>query len=229
MEEEGADIIDIGGESTKPGAHSVSFEEEANRLFPILDQILEKVQIPISLDTTKANIADLALEKGVSIINDVSGLREDPEMASVIAHRAAGVILMHRRGNSRTMQSLTGYQDLISEVEQELEESIAIAEKAGILKEQIAIDPGFGFSKTAEQNFEMVKSFARFKRFGRPVVAGASRKSFLGKVTGKDANEREFASTAIHALLIERGANVLRVHHVGAAKDAVQVTCGVIN
>ncbi len=223
MEEAGADLIDIGAESTKPGAEAVSSNEEIKRLFPIVDLILQKVKVPLSLDTTKAKVADLALGKGVAIINDVSGLGEDPEMASVISRRGAGVILMHRRGTPKTMQTLASYQDLMSEIENELEESIRLAERAGITAEQIAVDPGLGFSKTPEQNFEIVKSLSRLKRFSRPIVVGASRKSFLGKITGKETSEREFATTAVHALLIERGANVLRVHDVSAARDACLV------
>ena len=227
MEQEGADFLDIGGESTRPGAEPVSEEEEIRRLFPLLEKIVREVRIPISVDTTKSRVADLALEKGAVIVNDVSGLHQDPKMISVVRKHGAGIILMHRRGTPQTMQSLTHYRDLISEVEEELLESVRLAGDAGIAEEQIAIDPGIGFAKTAEQNFEIVKSLERFKRFGRPLVVGASRKSFLGKATGRSENEREFASEAVHALLVERGANILRVHDVRAAKDACLVASAV--
>ena len=224
LEAQGADIIDIGAESTRPDATQVTFEEEINRLFPVLDEILKLVTAPVSIDTTKAKVADLALAKGVSIVNDVSGLKDDPEMAHVVHQHQAGVVVMHRRGTPQTMQNLTHYENLIEEVKDELSESIAVARKAGISHEQIAIDPGLGFSKTANQNFEIVRSLSEFKCFERPIVVGASRKSFLGKVTGKETRERVFASAAIAALLVERGAHVLRVHDVSATRDAVFVT-----
>lgn len=223
IERDGADLIDIGAESTRPGAQPVTLEEEMKRLCPALEMILEKVKLPVSIDTTKSKVADWALGRGASIINDVSGFREDAEMPAVIKQHGAGVILMHRRGSPETMQKLTQYERLISDIIWELEESIGIAEKAGVAQEQIAIDPGIGFSKTSEQNFEIVRSIAKFRQFSRPVVVGASRKSFLGWATGREAGERVYASVALAALLAERGVHILRVHDVAATRDAVSV------
>ncbi|MBI4388056.1 MAG: dihydropteroate synthase [Candidatus Omnitrophica bacterium] len=228
LEKEGADIIDVGAESTRPGAIPVSAEEECKRLMPALDLILKEVKIPISLDTTKAKVAELGLKKGVAIINDVSGLKADPEMANVIQSYKAGVVVMHRRGTPETMQQMTDYHDLVSDVLRELEESIRLALAAGISEEQIAIDPGLGFSKTAEQNFEIIRRIPEFLVFGRPVIVGASRKSFLGKITAKQPEERIFASTTMAALLAERGVHVLRVHDVSATRDALLVTKEII-
>ncbi len=225
---QGADIIDIGAESTRPGAKPVSFEEEKERLFPALDEILKEIRIPVSLDTTKSKIAKLGLERGVSIVNDVSGLKSDPDMAQVVREYEAGVVLMHRRGTAETMQSFTHYNSLIDDILDELAESIRIAEKSGISFEQIAIDPGLGFSKTPEQNFEIIKSLPRFKQFKRPIVFGASRKSFLRNLTGERPEDRINASTAIAALAVERGADILRVHDVQATRDAILMTKEII-
>lgn len=229
MEAEGADLIDIGAESSRPGATELSAEAEAERLFPILREILTRVRTPISIDTTKSEIAAEALRLGVSIINDVSGLRADPKIASLVGQHQAGIVLMHRRGTPQTMQSLAHYQDLAGEVLRELAESIEVATQCGVMPEQIAVDPGLGFAKTAEQNFELIKSLPSFHCFSRPVVVGASRKSFLGQVTGRDPGNRTYSSTAISALLVERGAHVLRVHDVAATRDAISVAMEVMS
>lgn len=223
IEQEGAHILDIGAESTRPGAPQISIDEEANRLFPILHEIIKQVQIPISIDTTKSKIAEESLRMGVQIINDVSGLRHDPKLADSVHKYGAGLVLMHRRGTSETMQSLTSYDSLIPEILNELSQSIRIALSAGISDDQIVVDPGLGFSKTAEQNFEIIRELYQFKHFSRPILVGASRKSFLGKLTGRNPEERDISSSAIAALLVERGANILRVHDVASTKDAILV------
>jgi len=223
MAEEGADLLDVGGESTRPGAKPVSTEEETGRLFPALELILREVHLPVSLDTTKSDIAEEGLRMGVSIVNDVSGLKHDERMAHVVAKHGAGIILMHRRGNPETMQSFADYGDVVGEIIRELSESVEKAKAAGILTEQIAVDPGLGFSKTAEQNFQVIRSLREFRVFSRPVVVGPSRKSFLGAATGKEAPERIYSTSAVSALLVERGAHVLRVHDVSAVRDAVSV------
>ena len=229
LEAEGADVIDIGAESSRPGARPVSLQQECERLDSALDLILKQVKVPVSLDTTKAKVAEFGLKKGVAIINDVSGLKADPNMASVIRNHESGLIIMHRRGTPETMQSFTDYRDLVSEVLQELRESMDLALAAGICENQIAIDPGLGFSKTSEQNFEIIKHIADFLTLKRPIIVGASRKSFLGKVTGRESHERVFASTAAAVLLAERGAHILRVHDVRATKDALLVAKEVLS
>lgn len=223
LEKDGADLLDIGAESTRPHAKSISTQEEIDRLFPVLTEILKHVKIPVSLDTTKSKIADLGLEAGVSIVNDVSALAADPKMPFVIERHHAGVILMHSRGTSESMMNLTNYHDLVKEVCEELSKSISTALHSGISSSQIAIDPGFGFAKNEEQNFELARSFSKFLEFQRPVVVGISRKSFLGKITGRDVTERDFATCAMHAFLLERGVSVIRAHDVKAAKDAISV------
>ncbi|MBI4368382.1 MAG: dihydropteroate synthase, partial [Candidatus Omnitrophica bacterium] len=170
--QDGADILDLGAESTRPGAKPVSDEDELSRLLPVLDKLKGQIHVPISVDTTKSAVARQALEHGVHIINDVSGLRQDPEIASVIKEFKAGVVLMHRRGTPETMQLMTDYNDLIEDVSHELSESMAIAESHGISQNQIVLDPGIGFSKTAEQNLEILERLGEFKRLGRPVLVG---------------------------------------------------------
>ncbi len=223
MEEEGADLIDVGAESTRPGAEEISDDEELERLFPILGEILSRVKVPVSLDTTKSKVAMCGLQAGVSIINDVSGLHCDPQIANLARKYEAGLILMHRRGSSKTMQELARYSDLMAEVMSELKESVTLALDAGVSEHQIAIDPGLGFSKTAEHNFEIIRNLNQFRNLSRPIVVGASRKSFLGAVTGRKPEERVYSSAVIAALLVERGANILRVHDVAATHDAVSV------
>jgi len=223
IQNEGAHILDIGAESTRPGAQAISAEEEASRLFPVLSEILKQIEIPVSIDTTKSEIAECSLALGAHIINDVSGLSHDPKIAECIKRYSAGLVLMHRRGTPETMQSLTSYDDLIQDILSELSNSVKRAQLAGISEEQIVIDPGLGFSKTSEQNFEIIRELSKFKHFSRPILVGASRKSFLGKLTGKNSDERDISSSAIAALLVERGANILRVHDVAATKDAILV------
>jgi dihydropteroate synthase len=221
---QGADLLDIGAESTRPGAPAITAEEELRRLLPALELIRSKVPVPLSIDTTKAEVAKACLEKGVSIINDVSALAvSGKEMADLAREYGAGLILMHRRGNPETMQTLAVYKDVVEEVLLELEESVERARSWGVGFEQIVIDPGFGFSKTAEQNLEMLASFEKFQRVGRPVLAGPSRKSFLGVLTGKEPESRDWATTAAVSAAVLKGAQMIRVHEPGAMKDVAQV------
>ncbi|MBI4373139.1 MAG: dihydropteroate synthase [Candidatus Omnitrophica bacterium] len=226
---DGADILDLGAESTRPGAKPVSDEDELSRLLPVLDQLKGQIHVPISVDTTKSVVARRALEHGVQIINDVSGLRRDPEMAPVIKEFKAGIILMHRRGTPETMQLETDYDDLIEDVSRELSESMAIAESRGISQNQIVLDPGIGFSKTAEQNLELIERLSEFKRLGRPILVGPSRKSFIGAVTKSAPDKRLFGTVAASVLAFERGANIFRVHDVWAVKEAVLVAEAILN
>ena len=222
--DEGADILDLGAESTRPGARAVSLEEESDRLIPVLKKIRLKLDVPVSIDTTKPEIARRALEEGAHVINDVSGLEggKSRELADVVKKFQAGLILMHRRGNPETMQEMTGYSNVVAEVQAELEESLKAAREAGLEREQIVIDPGLGFAKTAEQNFEIIQNLERFQSFGVPVLLGPSRKAFLGQVTGRPVTGREFGTAAAAVIAVMKGVQILRVHEVGAIRDAVR-------
>ncbi len=227
--QDGADILDLGAESTRPGAKPVSEEEELNRLLPVLEKLKGKFQTPISVDTTKSQVARHALEAGAHIINDVSGLRNDPALAEAVREFGAGLVLMHRRGTPETMQLLTDYKDLMEDLIRELSESIALAESHGVSPDQIVTDPGIGFSKTAEQNLEILERLAELGRLGRPVLIGPSRKSFIQSVTKSAPDKRLFGTTAACILAYERGARIFRVHDVWAIKEALLVTEAIIN
>ncbi|OGW86593.1 MAG: dihydropteroate synthase [Omnitrophica bacterium RIFCSPHIGHO2_02_FULL_46_11] len=227
--QEGADILDVGAESTKPAAKPVSAEEEWHRLAPVLEALKGQVQVPISVDTTKAQVAKRALESGAQIINDVSGLRNDPKLAEVVREFDAGLVLMHRRGTPETMQLMADYRDVVEEVSRELSESMAIAEASGVSSDKIVLDPGIGFSKTADQSLELIERLAEFKRLGRPLLIGPSRKSFIGQVTKMAPDRRLFGTTAACVLAFERGANIFRVHDVWAVKEAILVAGAILN
>lgn len=223
--EDGADILDLGAESTRPGAHPVTEEEELERLLPVLEKIREKVAVPISIDTTKPEVARKCLAAGAAIINDVSGLkRSGAAMAKVVKESGAGLILMHSRGTPETMQTLTDYEDVMAEVLTELRDSVGTALAAGIDKEAIVIDPGLGFAKTAEQNLEILRNLKSLNELGFPVMVGPSRKSFIGQVTGRQTQEREFGTAACVATAVSQGAQILRVHEVGAMRDVIRMT-----
>lgn len=220
----GADALDIGGESTRSGASAVSETEEIDRVLPLVKKIRSFSEIPISIDTTKPGVAAVCLEAGADIVNDVSGLQASGDaMAEVINRFQAGIVLMHRRGNPQTMQSLTNYRDVAAEVFEELRQSLRKALDAGIGREQIAVDPGLGFAKTTEQNFEILKKLELFHDFERPLFVGPSRKSFIGQMTGKESHDRDFGTAAIAALCIMRGVHVIRVHNIEAIKDVINV------
>ncbi len=221
---EGADILDLGGESTRPGASSVSADQEKERILPVLRGLRGKIQIPISIDTTKPEVARLALEEGARIINDVSGLKDSGVgMAHVVRDFGAGLVLMHRRGNPETMQAMTDYRDVVAEVLREIEASVKTAVDAGISEEQLVVDPGLGFAKTAEQNLELIRHLEKFQTLGLPVLLGPSRKSFVGKVTERPMGDREYGTAAIAAAAVFKGVSILRVHEVGAMRDAVRM------
>lgn len=221
---EGADILDLGAESTRPGASPVSVQEELQRLLPALEAITAEVKLPISIDTTKPEVAEACLKKGAHIINDVSGLKDSGEaMARLMAETGAGLVLMHRRGNPLDMQERAVYGDVVGEILKELSESLAFAEKYGVSLSQIVVDPGLGFAKNAEQNLEILQQLERFRDFERPVLLGPSRKSFLGKWTGRTAEEREFGTAAVCTFAVLKGIEILRIHEVGAMRDAARV------
>ena len=224
LAEEGADIIDIGGESTRPGALPVPLKEEIRRVIPIIKLLAPKVNVPISIDTTKAEVAKRALDAGAEIVNDVSALRADPDMADIIAANKIPVILMHMQGSPLTMQHNPKYNSLIDDIIRYLEESINLALDQGIAPDKIIIDPGIGFGKSLEKdNCTILKSLAVFKSLGKPILIGTSRKAFIGKILNKDVNEREEGTAATVAIAIYNGANFVRVHNVKKMKMVAAV------
>lgn len=229
IQEEGADLLDLGAESTRPGACPVSEDEELQRLLPVLRRLRPKISIPISIDTTKPDVARICLEEGAEIINDVSGLKDSgPRMAALVRESKAGLILMHRRGNPETMQSLSVYQDVVAEVLKELRESLQLAQEAGIDHEQVVVDPGLGFAKTAEQNLEILRDLDRFHELGFPLLVGPSRKSFIGRITDREVGDREFGTAAAAAICVLKGVQILRVHEIGAMRDAVHMAEAIV-
>lgn len=222
MVADGADILDLGAESTRPGAQPVPETEELERLLPVLEKIREKLTVPVSIDTTKSEVARKCLEAGAAIINDVSGLkRSGVAMAKVAREFGAGLVLMHSRGTPETMQTLTDYSVVVAEVLAELHESIGMATAAGVDREAIVIDPGLGFAKTAGQSLEILRNLKVFCELGFPVMIGPSRKSFIGQVTGRETPEREFGTAACVAAAVLQGVRILRVHEVKAMRDVI--------
>lgn len=223
MVEDGADMLDVGGESTRPGASAVSANEEIARVLPVL-RALRELGVPVSVDTRKAEVARAALAEGADVINDVSAL-SDPEMASAVAGSDAGLVLMHMRGTPETMQTLVAYRDVAEEVADELESRVEAAIGAGIEAERIVVDPGIGFAKTAAQNLELIARLDVFaERLGRPVLLGASRKAFVGALLGGVPADRRDAGTVGACVAgLARGARLFRVHEVRAARQALDV------
>ena len=225
MAAEGAQIIDVGGESTRPGAEPVSAEEELARVLPVIVKLRERTSAFISIDTTKAVVARAALEAGASIINDVSGGRADPEMMKLAAEKKAAIIIMHMQGTPQTMQTDPHYADVVTEVADFFRQQYASALECGIDSMAIAFDPGIGFGKTVEHNLELLSNLPRLRVHDRPIVVGVSRKSFLGKmIDSTQMSDRLAPTIAFTALLRERGANVLRVHDVKENAAALRVT-----
>jgi dihydropteroate synthase len=229
MLREGADIIDIGGESTRPGAKAVPAALELERIIPAIRGIRKKTNAPISVDTRKSQVAELAIKAGADIVNDVSGLRFDNEMAAVVAKYKAGVILMHSKGDPETMQDAPSYRDVVKEVIKSLKASIAIARRAGIKQGAIALDPGIGFGKTVAHNLRILNSLDRICAIGQPVCIGTSRKSFIGKVLGSKRPEDRLAGTiASSVIAISKGASIVRVHDVKAMVQAARVADSIL-
>ena len=224
MVKEGADIIDIGGESTRPGAKGVALDEELARTIPVIKKLAEKTNVLISIDTAKSDVARKALEAGASIVNDITGLKGDSHMAEVAAEFNATVVLMHIKGTPRTMQQNPVYKDLINEIIKSLKESIEIAETAGIDKDKIIIDPGIGFGKTTEHNLEIIDQLARFKALKKPILIGVSRKSFIGSVLDVEPDKRIMGTASSCALAIANGADIIRVHDVSEMKQVTRMT-----
>ena len=224
---DGADIVDVGGESTRPGSDPVPADEERRRVLAVIDALAAD-GVTVSVDTTKAAVAGSAVEAGATIVNDVSALRFDPELAGLVADRGATCVLMHMLGEPRTMQDDPRYDDVVAEVKSFLEERLAFAVAAGIPEDKIWLDPGIGFGKTAEHNLELLRRLDEIAAVGRPVVVGTSRKSFLGKITGKSEEGRLAGTVATNVMALERGAQVFRVHDVAEVGDALRVASALL-
>jgi dihydropteroate synthase len=224
----GADILDVGGESSRPGSEPVSKEEELKRVLPVLRALRRRTSVLLSVDTTKATVARAVLEEGADIINDISALRFDASMAAVVAAAGAGIVLMHMKGTPATMQNAPHYDDLLGEIGSFLAERIETAGAAGIPAERIIIDPGIGFGKTFGDNLALLNRLDAFQELGRPVCAGFSRKAFIGAILGLPAAERLEGTIAAAALCVGRGANILRVHDVEAVAKAARVAEAIV-
>jgi dihydropteroate synthase len=219
---EGADILDVGGESTRPGAEAVSADVELERTAPVIAALTADggPGVTVSIDTSKAAVAGAALDAGAEIVNDVTALRADPDLAALCAERGCDVVLMHMLGTPRTMQDDPRYDDVVDAVKAFLAERIEVAVGAGVEEDRIWVDPGIGFGKTIEHNLELIRRLGELRELGRPIVFGASRKSFIGKVTGREVDDRLGGTTAANVLALRAGADVLRVHDVAEARDA---------
>jgi len=222
MVEEGADLIDVGGESTRPGAQAVSVQEELDRVIPVIEAIARAVPVPISIDTSKPEVMRAAVAVGAGLINDVRALREEGAL-STAATLAVPVCLMHMQGEPRSMQHSPSYRDVVAEVGDFLEGRIAACAVAGIARNRILIDPGFGFGKTAAHNLELLRRLPEFNRFGCPILAGFSRKSMIGALFGLPVGERLHASVALAVVAVQNGAAILRVHDVRATREAIRM------
>jgi dihydropteroate synthase len=218
---EGAEILDVGGESTRPGAAAVDAEEEMRRVLPVIEALTGE-GLRVSVDTSKASVAERALAAGAEIVNDITALG-DLDMAPLCAERGCGLILMHMKGTPRTMQENPVYEDVTREVRDFLAERVARAVDAGVAEERIWVDPGIGFGKTTDHNLELIERLGELRELGRPVVLGASRKSFLGRLTGREVDERLGGSLATAVIGMARGADVLRVHDVRETREALVV------
>ncbi len=229
MVEEGADILDIGAESSRPGSASISPQEELERLLPVVIKLVETVNIPVSVDTYKPTVAHEVLNAGADIINDITGLQKFPEMAKTISRFDAGVVLMHMRGTPETMQENPQYLDLLGEISGFLKKSINLAVSAGIDPHKIAIDPGIGFGKKDSHNLQILKNLDRFKELGKPVLLGVSRKSLLGNILNVSVDERLEGSLSAAVIGVTKGVSIIRTHDVKATCRAVKVAESIMN
>ena len=220
---DGARLLDVGGESTRPGAAPVSAAEEIDRVLPVIEGLIREGVGPVSIDTRKADVARAALAAGAAVVNDVSALGHDPALAGVVAEAGAGVILMHMRGTPLTMDDLATYRHVTAEVAGELRDAAERAEQAGIARERIVLDPGLGFAKTGAHNFRLLDELATIVGLGYPVAVGPSRKRFLGAATGRPVEDRDRATAVVCALAWERGARLFRVHDVALTREALML------
>ena len=225
--EEGADLLDVGAESTRPGAEIVNEAEECRRAIPVVAAIARAVTVPISIDTSKAVVAREALDAGAVLVNDVTALRGDPAMVDVVASVGAGIVLMHMQGTPRTMQRAPHYDDVIGEISEFFEERIRFAEAHGIVRRQIILDPGIGFGKLLVHNLTLINQLRSFEQFECPLLVGVSQKAFLGQLVDRPVQERQWATAAAVAMAVDRGAGILRVHDVKSMKDVVEVATAI--
>lgn len=223
MVADGADIIDVGGESTRPGAQYVDEKEEIRRIVPFFEVFGRRARIPLSIDTRKSSVAKVALDLGASLVNDVSALRDDPEMARTVHETGAGVVLMHRKAHSATMQDDPRYSNVVRDVRQFLGDRAQTALQNGIHSDRIILDPGIGFGKTRQDNLTLLANIEQVLDLGFPVLVGASRKGFLGELTGQEVGGREMGHAAVVAMAVWLGCHIVRVHDVKAVKDVVHV------
>lgn len=220
---DGAGIVEVGGESTRPGSRGVSLEEEMGRVLPVVRELVRRLSVPIAVDTAKAEVARQALDAGAEIVNDVTALRGDPAMAAVVADHRSRVVLMHMRGTPRTMQDRPSYEDVMAEIEAFLGDRIRFAEGQGIDRDRIILDPGIGFGKRVSDNLRILHETERLRGLGCPLMIGASRKSFIGEVTGRAVGERLPGTCVANVFALLGGADYLRVHDVPAARDVVKL------
>jgi dihydropteroate synthase len=220
---EGADLLDVGGESTRPGAEAVLAEEEVRRIAPVVEGLAGTGGVEISVDTSKRVVAEVALDLGAGMVNDVTALRAEPELGELCAQRGCRVVLMHMLGTPRTMQEHPSYEDVVEDVKAFLAERIEFALACGVLEERIWVDPGIGFGKTLEHNLELLRRLDELRALGRPICVGTSRKSFIGKIAGREATDRLGGTIASNVLALMRGAEIFRVHDVRAVREALQV------
>ena len=229
--EQGADILDVGGESTRPGAEAVGAEEELARVGPVVEALAgdSGAGVPVSIDTSKRTVAEAALVAGAAIVNDVTALRGDPDLAALCADRGCELVLMHMLGDPRTMQENPAYRDVVDEVKAFLAERIEDAISEGVAEERIWVDPGIGFGKTVEHNMELIRRLRELTDLGRPIVFGSSRKSFIGKLTGAPVERRLGGTIASNVIAYANGAAVLRVHDVGPIREALSVAEAILD
>lgn len=220
---EGADIIDIGGESTRPGSESISPQEEMDRILPVIEALSKKINIPISIDTTKSDVAAAAIAAGAAMVNDISGFHFDKKMAFVVAGSGLPAVVMHTRGRPKDMQKNTDYDSLMGEIKESLADSLSIADIAGIKKDKLIVDPGIGFGKSAAQNFEILRKLSELKTLGCPILVGPSRKSFIGKTLGLPPDECLEGTGAAVAAAILNGGDIVRVHDVKYTKTVAGI------
>lgn len=229
LAEKGADILDLGGESSRPAAQPVSSEEELERVLPVLQQVRKQVSVPISIDTYKSKVAHQALREGADLVNDISGFRFDPEMPRVVSQWEAGVILMHMRGTPENMQRLPPSPDILKEIQRDLQKALHRASEHHIRHDRIVLDPGIGFGKTFEDNLKILNQLSFLDTFQLPILVGSSRKSFLGKILNLPVDQRLLGTVASVVIAIVRGAHLVRVHNVEKIRQVVAVTDAILS
>ncbi|MGB9595907.1 MAG: dihydropteroate synthase [Candidatus Poribacteria bacterium] len=228
MIQDGADIIDIGGESTRPGAEAISIDVELSRVIPVISELSKSTDVCISIDTYKPEVAEIAIDNGACMVNDISAI-SDPKMAKVVAKSGVPIVLMHKKGTPKDMQISPHYNSLIDEIKKYLQDKVNMAERSGISSDKIIIDPGIGFGKTVEHNLEILRRLNEFKSLGKPILIGTSRKSFIGKILNiDDPKERIDGTSATVAIAIANGADIIRVHDVKQMKMVAQIADAII-